>query len=65
MPPPQLRASPKQHLRSAAEAAARGLIAVKYPHEIGTGHFDAATQTIQGAQSSTLGLKGSTEEAQF
>jgi isocitrate lyase len=46
-------------------AADRGFTAVKHQREVGTGYFDAVTQTIQGAQSSTVALKGSTEEAQF
>ena len=32
---------------------------------VGTGYFDTVTQTIQGAQSSSVALKGSTEEEQF
>ena len=46
-------------------AASRGFTAVKHQREVGTGYFDAVTQTIQGAQASTVALKGSTEEAQF
>jgi len=46
-------------------AADQGFTAVKHQREVGTGYFDAVTQTIQGAQSSTVALKGSTEEAQF
>ncbi|HZX91990.1 MAG TPA: isocitrate lyase [Rudaea sp.] len=46
-------------------AADQGFTAVKHQHEVGTGYFDAVTQTIQGSQSSTVALKGSTEEAQF
>ncbi|MBB1061766.1 isocitrate lyase [Marilutibacter spongiae] len=46
-------------------AAEKGFTAVKHQREVGTGYFDAVTQTIQGAQSSTVALKGSTEEAQF
>ena len=46
-------------------AADRGFTAVKHQREVGTGYFDAITQTIQGAQSSTVALKGSTEEEQF
>jgi isocitrate lyase len=50
-----------------AEFAAvdQGFTAVKHQREVGTGYFDAVTQAIQGAQSSTVALKGSTEEAQF
>jgi isocitrate lyase len=46
-------------------AADRGFTAVKHQREVGTGYFDAITQTIQGAQSSTVALRGSTEEEQF
>ncbi|MFD0739852.1 isocitrate lyase [Lysobacter koreensis] len=46
-------------------AADRGFTAVKHQREVGTGYFDAVTQTIQGATSSTVALKGSTEEEQF
>jgi isocitrate lyase len=46
-------------------AADRGFTAVKHQREVGTGYFDSVTQTIQGASSSTVALKGSTEEEQF
>ena len=46
-------------------AAERGFTAVKHQREVGTGYFDAVTQTIEGNQSSTTALKGSTEDAQF
>jgi isocitrate lyase len=46
-------------------AAGQGFTAVRHQREVGTGYFDAVTQTIQGAQSSTVALKGSTEEEQF
>ena len=46
-------------------AAERGYTAVKHQREVGTGYFDSVTQAIQGANSSTVALKGSTEEAQF
>jgi isocitrate lyase len=46
-------------------AAERGFTAVKHQREVGTGYFDTVTQTIQGGQSSTTALKGSTEEEQF
>jgi isocitrate lyase len=47
------------------DAAERGFTAVKHQREVGTGYFDAVTQTIQGGASSTVALKGSTEEEQF
>jgi isocitrate lyase len=46
-------------------AAERGFTAVRHQREVGTGYFDAITQAIQGAHSSTVALKGSTEEEQF
>ncbi len=46
-------------------AASKGFTAVKHQREVGTGYFDAVTQTIQQGQSSTTALKGSTEEEQF
>jgi len=46
-------------------AAERGFTAVKHQREVGTGYFDAVTQAIQQGQSSTVALKGSTEEEQF
>ncbi|MDO9088662.1 MAG: isocitrate lyase [Burkholderiaceae bacterium] len=46
-------------------AAAKGFTAVKHQREVGTGYFDAVTQTIQGGQSSTTALHGSTEDEQF
>ena len=46
-------------------AADKGFTAVKHQREVGTGYFDAVTQTIQQGQSSTTALKGSTEEEQF
>jgi isocitrate lyase len=46
-------------------AAEQGFTAVKHQREVGTGYFDSVTQAIQGAHSSTIALKGSTEEAQF
>ena len=33
--------------------------------EVGTGYFDAVTQTIEGSDASTTALKGSTEDEQF
>jgi len=46
-------------------AVANGFTAVKHQREVGTGYFDAVTQTIQGGKSSTTALKGSTEDEQF
>ena len=46
-------------------AAERGFTAVRHQREVGTGYFDAVTRAIQGEQSSTVALDGSTESAQF
>ena len=46
-------------------AAGRGFTAVRHQREVGTGYFDAVTQAIQGGNSSTVALRGSTEEEQF
>jgi isocitrate lyase len=46
-------------------AAEKGFTAVKHQREVGTGYFDAVTQTIQQGQSSTTALSGSTEDEQF
>src|SRR3954469_18277731 len=46
-------------------AAEQGFTAVKHQREVGAGYFDSVTQAIQGAQSSSVALRGSTEEAQF
>jgi len=46
-------------------AVERGFTAVKHQREVGTGYFDAVTQAIEGGQSSTTALSGSTENEQF
>ena len=50
-----------------AEFAAEklGYTATRHQREVGAGYFDAVTQVVQGQQSSTTALSGSTEEAQF
>src|SRR5262245_28555791 len=55
--------APLQEAEFAAEQL--GYSATKHQREVGTGYFDAVTQTIQGGQSSVTALTGSTEEAQF
>ncbi len=45
-------------------AAEKGFTAVKHQREVGTGYFDAVTQTIE-REASTTALKGSTENEQF
>ncbi|ADU93095.1 isocitrate lyase [Geobacillus sp. Y412MC52] len=50
-----------------AEFAAEkyGYTATRHQREVGTGYFDEVAQVISGGQSSTVALKGSTEEEQF
>ncbi|WP_243521094.1 isocitrate lyase [Bacillus pseudomycoides] len=50
-----------------AEFAAEqyGYSATRHQREVGTGYFDEVAQVITGGTSSTMALKGSTEEAQF
>ena len=43
----------------------RGYTATRHQREVGAGYFDNVLETITSGQSSTLALKGSTEEAQF
>ncbi len=43
----------------------RGYTATRHQREVGTGWFDLVSQTVTGGTSSTLALKGSTEEQQF
>ena len=52
-----------QELEFAMEA--EGYTATRHQAEVGTGYFDQVSQVISGGDSSTLALKGSTEEAQF
>jgi isocitrate lyase len=42
-----------------------GYTATRHQREVGAGYFDAVLEAITSGQSSTLALKGSTEEAQF
>jgi isocitrate lyase len=42
-----------------------GYTAVKHQREVGTGYFDYVATAAAGGVSSTVALKGSTEEAQF
>ena len=43
----------------------QGYTATRHQREVGAGYFDAVLEAITGGESSTLALKGSTEEAQF
>jgi isocitrate lyase len=42
-----------------------GYTATRHQREVGAGYFDEVAQVISGGMSSTLALKGSTEEEQF
>jgi isocitrate lyase len=47
------------------ELEADGYTATRHQREVGAGYFDAVLQAVAEGESSTLALKGSTEEAQF
>jgi isocitrate lyase len=42
-----------------------GYTATRHQREVGAGYFDLVAQAVSGGESSTLALKGSTEETQF
>ena len=42
-----------------------GYTATRHQREVGAGYFDGVLDAVTGGESSTLALKGSTEEAQF
>ena len=42
-----------------------GYTAARHQREVGAGYFDQVMEAVSGGASSTLALKGSTEEAQF
>jgi isocitrate lyase len=44
---------------------ADGYTATRHQREVGAGYFDLVAQALSGGESSTLALRGSTEEAQF
>ena len=46
-------------------AESDGYTATRHQREVGSGYFDAVIEAISGGTSSTLALRGSTEEAQF
>ena len=52
-----------QNAEFAAEE--QGYTATKHQREVGTGYFDLINSVITKGQSSTLAMKGSTEESQF
>ncbi|HLO68147.1 MAG TPA: hypothetical protein VK188_14075, partial [Holophaga sp.] len=47
------------------EAEARGYTATRHQREVGTGYFDAVSETLSAGLASTLALTGSTEAHQF
>jgi isocitrate lyase len=47
------------------ELESDGYTATRHQAEVGTGYFDRVSEVISGGNSSTLALKGSTEEGQF
>jgi isocitrate/methylisocitrate lyase len=47
------------------ELEAEGYTATRHQREVGAGYFDQVARAVSGGESSTLALKGSTEEAQF
>src|SRR5579859_3103859 len=47
------------------ELEEHGYSATRHQREAGAGYFDAVAQAVSGGESSTLALRGSTEEAQF
>jgi isocitrate lyase len=47
------------------ELEAEGYTATRHQREVGAGWFDLVAQAVSGGESSTLALRGSTEEAQF
>jgi len=47
------------------EMEEQGYTAIKHQREVGASYFDLVTQALSGGHSSTLALKGSTEEGQF
>jgi isocitrate lyase len=46
-------------------AERHGYTATRHQREVGSGYFDAVLETVSGGTSSTLALRGSTEEEQF
>ena len=47
------------------ELEADGYAATRHQREVGAGYFDAVLEAVSGGESSTLALRGSTEEGQF
>jgi len=42
-----------------------GYTASRHQREVGAGYFDQVVEAVSGGESSTLALRGSTEEEQF
>jgi isocitrate lyase len=47
------------------ELESEGYTATRHQREVGAGYFDLVAEAVSGGESSTLALRGSTEEAQF
>jgi isocitrate lyase len=47
------------------ELEEEGYTATRHQREVGAGYFDLIAEAVSGGESSTLALRGSTEEAQF
>ena len=47
------------------ELEAEGYTATRHQREVGAGYFDQVAKAVSGGESSTLALRGSTEEQQF
>jgi isocitrate lyase len=47
------------------ELEAEGYTATRHQREVGAGYFDQVARAVSGGESSTLALRGSTEEEQF
>jgi isocitrate lyase len=47
------------------ELETEGYTATRHQREVGAGYFDQVAQAVSGGESSTLALRGSTEEEQF
>ncbi|HXV69942.1 MAG TPA: isocitrate lyase [Acidimicrobiia bacterium] len=51
--------------QSELDMESQGYTATRHQREVGAGYFDLISQALTGGESSTLALKGSTEEEQF
>ena len=56
----------RRDCRSVSSSSSQtGYTATRHQREVGAGYFDLVAQAVSGGQSSTLALRGSTEEDQF